>query len=133
VQVAVPQKMQLQKELAHSIRRNAQENEIRCFECEGVGHQCRDCPNRRLAREKAAHVVNPQKAQQEEKRRSSENALRQRAFEHCGEGVPEKADLFELGWSNREVIVSYLTCEDCGKKSHHVAENRGQGVVKGKE
>jgi len=26
-----------------------------------------------------------------------------------------------------------LTCEDCGKKDHHVAENREQGVVKGKE
>ena len=34
VQVAVPQKMQLQKELACSIRRNAQVNEMRCFECE---------------------------------------------------------------------------------------------------
>jgi len=26
-----------------------------------------------------------------------------------------------------------LTCEDCGKKSHHVAEDRRQGVVKRKE
>jgi len=26
-----------------------------------------------------------------------------------------------------------LTCKDCGKKDHHVAEDRGQGVVKGKE
>jgi len=41
--------------------------------------------------------------------------------------------LFELGWSNGEVIVSYLTCEDCGKKGYHVAEDRGQRVVKGKE
>jgi len=97
VQVVIPQKVQLQKELVRSISRNAQENKMRCFECEGVGHQYRDCPNRRLAREKAVHVVNPQKAQQKEKRKSSENALRQRAFEHCGEGVPEEADLFELG------------------------------------
>jgi len=52
VWVMVPQKVQLQKELAHSIRRNVQENGMRCFECEGVGHRCRDCPNRRLAREK---------------------------------------------------------------------------------
>jgi len=70
---------------------------------------------------------------QQEERRSSENALRQRAFEHCGKGVPEEADLFELKWNNREVIVSYLMCEDCGKKGHHVAEDREQGVVKGKE
>jgi len=132
VRVAVPQKVQLQKEPTCSIRRNAQENEIRCFECEGVGHQCRNCPNKRLAREKAARVVNPQKVQQKE-RRSSENTLRQRAFEHCGKKVPEEADLFELEWSNGEVIVSYLMCEDCGKKGHYVAEDRGQGVVKGKE
>jgi len=26
-----------------------------------------------------------------------------------------------------------LTCEDCGKKGHHVAEDREQRVVKGKE
>jgi len=38
VQVVVPQKVQLQKELVCSIRRNAQENEMRCFKCEGVGH-----------------------------------------------------------------------------------------------
>jgi len=99
----------------HSIRRNVQENEMRCFECEGVGHQYRDCPNRKLEKEKAACVANPQKAQQEEWRRSPEKALQQRPFEHCGEGVPGEADLWELEWSNGEVIVSYLTCEDCGK------------------
>jgi len=38
VQMVVPSKVQPKKELAHSIRRNVQENEIRCFECEGVGH-----------------------------------------------------------------------------------------------
>jgi len=133
VQVMVPQKVQPQKELACSIRRNAQENEMRCFEYEEVGHWCRDCPNRRLAKEKVAHVVNPQKAQQKERRRSSENALRQRAFEHCEKEVPKEADLFEMGWSNRKVIVSYLTCKDCRKKGHHVVEDKGQGVVKGKE
>jgi len=42
-------------------------------------------------------VVIPQKAQQEEWRKSSENVLQQRAFEHCGERVPEEVDLFELG------------------------------------
>jgi len=41
--------------------------------------------------------------------------------------------LFELGLSNREIVVSYLTYEDCEKKGHYVAKDRGQGVVKGKE
>jgi len=125
--------VQPKKELVYSIRRNVQENEIRCFECEEVEYRCKDCLNRRLEREKVAHMVIPQKAQQEAWRRSPENALQQRAFEHCEEGVPEEVDLFELGWSNGEIIVSYLMCEDCGKKGHHVTEDRGQGVVKGKE
>jgi len=98
-----------------------------------VGHRCRDCPNRRLEKKKAVHVANLQKAQQEEWRRSPENALQQKAFEHCEEEVPEEADLCELKWSNRKVIVSYLMCEDCRKKKCHVVEDRGQGVVKGKE
>jgi len=38
VQTAVPPKVQPKKEPAYFIRRNAQENEIRCFECERVGH-----------------------------------------------------------------------------------------------
>ena len=105
---------------------------MRCFECKGMGHQCRDCPNRRLEKEKVARVANPQKVQQEW-RKSPEKTLRQRAFEHCKEGVPKKADLCELGWSNREVIVLYLTYEDCEKKRCHVAEDRGQEVVKRKE
>ena len=119
--------------LACSIRKNVQKDQIRCFEYEGIGHRYKNCSNRRLERERAACVVIPQKAQQEKWRRSSENILRQRAFEYCGEGVPKEVDLFELGQSNGEVVVSYLTYEDCGKKGHHVAEDRGQGVVKGKE
>jgi len=39
----------------------------------------------------------------------------------------------ELEWSNKEVIVLYLTCEDYGKKGHYIVEDKGQGVVKGKE
>ena len=78
-------------------------------------------------------MVIPQKVQQEMWRRSPENALQQRAFKHCGEEVLKEVDLFELGWSNGEVIVLYMMCEDCGKKGHHVTENRGQEVVKGKE
>ena len=119
--------------LACSIRKNVQKDQIRCFEYEGIRHRYKNCSNRRLERERAACVVIPQKAQQEKWRRSSENILRQRAFEYCGEGVPKEVDLFELGQSNGEVVVSYLTYEDCGKKGHHVAEDRGQGVVKGKE
>jgi len=110
------------KELACSIRRNAQENRIRCLEYEGMGHQCRDCPNRRLEKEKAVHMVNSQKAQQKEWRKSSENTLQQRTFKHCEEGVPEEADLFKLGWSNGEVIVLYLTYKDYGKKEHYIAK-----------
>ena len=98
-----------------------------------VGHQCKDCPNRRLAKGKVVHVINPQKAQQKKWRKSPGDALQQRAFEYCGKGVPEEADLFELGWSNGEVIVSYLTCEDYRRKEHHVAEDREQEVVKRKE
>jgi len=54
VRVARPQKEKQWKEPACSIRKNAQENKMRCFEYEGVGHQCKDCPNRRLEKEKVA-------------------------------------------------------------------------------
>ena len=62
MQVTAPQKVQPKKEPVCSIRRNAQENEMMCFEYKGIGHQCKDYPNRRLAKERAAHMVNPQKA-----------------------------------------------------------------------
>jgi len=39
-----------------------QEDKIRCFECEGVGHQCKDCPNRRFKRERTVCVIIPQEA-----------------------------------------------------------------------
>jgi len=38
VQIAAPPKVQPKKKPACSIRRNTQENEIKCFEYEGVGH-----------------------------------------------------------------------------------------------
>jgi len=38
VQMTVPPKVQPKKEPAYSIKRNAKENEIRYFECKGVGH-----------------------------------------------------------------------------------------------
>jgi len=59
VQVAAPKKVQPKKEPVCSIRRNMQEDKIRCFECKGMGHQCKDCPNRRLKKERVAHVVIP--------------------------------------------------------------------------
>ena len=66
VRVVAPQKVQPKKKLAHSIRRNAQEDEKRCFEYKGVRHQCKDCSNRRLERERVACVVISQKTQQKE-------------------------------------------------------------------
>jgi len=53
--VIASQKVQPKKELAYSIRRNAQENEIRYFECKEIEYQCKDCPNRRLERKRIAH------------------------------------------------------------------------------
>jgi len=77
----------------------------------------------------AAHMAMPQKAQQKEWKRSPVHALRQRAQEHCGEGIPDKVCLLELGWYTKEVIVSYVECEKCGQKGCHMEENKGQGVI----
>jgi len=54
---------------------------------------------RRLRRAEEVKVACPVKgkAQQEEWRRSSMEELRKRVEEHCGEGVPEEAQFFELG------------------------------------
>ena len=49
--------------------------------------------------------------------------------EYCGEGVPDKAYLLELGWIMKEVIVSYMECERCRQKGYQVEENRGQEVI----
>jgi len=38
VQIIAPLKVQPKKKLVCSIRRNAQENKIRCFECKRVGY-----------------------------------------------------------------------------------------------
>jgi len=48
---------------------------------------------------------------------------------YCGKGVPEEAQLLELGWMTKEVVVSYLVCERCGERGCHVEDNRGQGVI----
>ena len=82
---------------------------------------------RRMEEEKAACLAKGE-AQQERKRTSVEK-LRIRAEVYCGKGVPEEAQLFELGWTTKEVVVSYLICEGCGERGCHVEDNRRQGVI----
>jgi len=48
---------------------------------------------------------------------------------YCRKGVPEEAQLLELGWMTKEVVVLYLVCERCGERGCHVEDNRGQGVI----
>jgi len=62
-------------------------------------------------------------------RRSSVEELRKRAEEHCGKGIPEETQLWDLGWCMREVVFSYLACERCGNQGCHVEDNKGQGVI----
>jgi len=81
---------------------------------------------RRMEKGKAARLVKG-KAQQEW-RRSSMEERRKRAEKHCGKGVPEEAQLLEIGWMTKEIVVSYLTCK-CGEKRSHVENNQGQGVI----
>jgi len=83
---------------------------------------------RRVEEEKTVCMTKPREAQQGW-RRSSVEELRKRAEEHCRRGVPEEAQLLELEWYTREVVVSYLTCERCGSQGCHVEDNRGQGVI----
>jgi len=49
--------------------------------------------------------------------------------EHCRKGIPEEAQLLELGWYMKEVVVLYLACKRCGNQGCHVKDNRGQGVI----
>jgi len=121
---------------------------VKCFRCGEEGHKYRMCPKkekrvahprkekahqgerrevRRIEEWKAARPVKGE-AQQEEKRTSVEK-LRIRAEVYCEKGVPEEAQLFELGWTTKEVVVSYLICEGCGERGCHVEDNRGQGVI----
>jgi len=55
--------------------------------------------------------------------------LRIRAEVYCGKGVPEEAQLLELGWMTKEVVVSYLVCKRYRERGCHVEDNRGQGVI----
>jgi len=124
---------------------------VECFKCGEEGHKCRECPQwerkekrvarpregkahqrerklRRMEEEKAARPMK-REAQQEEWKRTPVEKLRIRAEVYCGKGVPEEAQLLELGWMTKEVVVSYLVCERCGERGCHVEDNRGQGVI----
>jgi len=92
----------------------------------GKAQECGEKEVRRVEEEKAAH---PKRGEvQQEWKRSSTEELRKRAEDHCGKGVPREAQLLELGWMTKEVVVSYLTCK-CGEKGSHVEDNQGQGVI----
>jgi len=80
---------------------------------------------RRIEEEKAVHPVQG-KAQQ---KRTSVKKPRIRAEVYCGKGVPEEAQLLELGWITKEVVVLYLVCKRCEERRCHVEDNRGQGVI----
>jgi len=79
--VAKPQKAHQQKGLAHPVKGKVQEGERRL---------------RRVEEKEVVHAVKPRKAQQRW-RRSSVEELRKRTEEHCGKGVPEEAQLWDLG------------------------------------
>ena len=49
--------------------------------------------------------------------------------EHCGKDVPEEAQLWDLRWCMREVVVSYLANKRCGNQGYYVKDNKGQGVI----
>jgi len=56
--------------------------------------------------------------------------LRKRAEEHCGEGVPEEMQFFELEWCVLGMIVTYTRCRGCRRKGSYAEDNRGQGVLR---
>ena len=101
-----------EKRPARPIREKAQEGEKKL---------------RRVEESEAAHPVQG-KVQQEWKRSSMEE-LRKRAEEHCGEGVPEEAQFFELGWCIPGMIVTYTKCRGCGRKGSYTEDDRGQRVL----
>jgi len=110
--VAMSQKVQQERRLVRPIREKVQEGEKKL---------------RGVEEGEAAHVAKPQEVQQGWKKNLVEE-LRKRAEEHCGKGVPEETQLWDLGWCTREIVVSYLTCK-CREKGSHVKDNRGQGVI----
>jgi len=121
---------------------------VKCFRCGKEGHKCKMCPKKekRVAhpRERKAHqgerrevrrvegseAVRPEKGEaQQEWKRTPVEKLRIRAEVYCGKGIPEEAQLLELGWMTEEVVVSYLVCERCRERGCYVEDNRGQGVI----
>ena len=84
---------------------------------------------KRLRRVEKGEVVHPiQREAQQGRKRSLMEELRKKVEEHCGKGVPREAQLLELGWMTKEVVVLYLTCK-CGEKGSHVEDNWRQGVI----
>ena len=85
---------------------------------------------RRVEKEEAACVAKPREVQQGW--RSSVEELRKRAEEHCEKGMPEEAQLLELGWYTPEIIVTYNKCRGCRRKGSYAEDNRGQEVLQDK-
>jgi len=94
---------------------------VRCF-------KCRECPLW-VKKERAVRVATPQKAQQQEWKRSSWEVLRKRAEWYYGPTVPQDVELWELGWRGQGAVVTYLKCPRCGKGRCYVEDDRGQGVI----
>jgi len=109
----MPQKAQQERRPARPIREKVQEGEKRL---------------RRVEEGEVVHMAKLREVQQGWKRNSVEE-LRKRVEKHCGKGVPEEAQLWDLGWCTREVVVSYLACERCRNQGCYVEDNRGQGVI----
>ena len=96
------QKAHQQKGPAHPVKGKVQEGERRL----------------RRVEEEAVRVAKLREAQQGW-RRSSIEELRKRAEEHCSKGVPEEAQLLELGWYTLEMIVTYNECRGCRRKGSY--------------
>ena len=111
--VAKSQKAHQQKGPVYPVKGKVQEGEKRL---------------RRVEEEEEACMAKPREAQQEW-RRSSIKKLRKRVEEHCSKGVPEEAQLLELGWYTPEMIVIYNECRGCERKGSYAEDNRGQGVL----
>ena len=107
--------------------------EVKCFRCWGVGHHKWECPNIEVERQKerseqAAHVVKPQKVQQE---RRPVYPIWENVQEYCDKRSmpPEEVLLLERGWITEETVATYVKYggyEDKGVQTH---ENQGQGFL----
>jgi len=111
------------------------EEEVQCFRCQRMGHYKWECPYTKEEKERrskeVAHAVSLQKAQQGEKLACPKW---EKVQKYCGrENVPEDAQLLELGWMTKEVVVTYIECRWCRKEGMHREDNRGQGVLRGRK